>query len=92
MRWSHRLDEELGMPVLDSDRAAIRAAQAQVRRWQGGELTNRQLASWAHDAIGHDGPAVLHELVVVDDMRDESIHVNLEVIAGRVLAHEDPWQ
>ena len=84
--------EELGMPVLDSDRAAIRAAQAQVRRWQGGELTDRQLASWAHDAIGHDGPAVLHELVVVDDMRDESIHVNLEVIAGRVLAHEDPWQ
>jgi hypothetical protein len=43
--------EELGMPVLDPDRAAIRAAQAQVRRWQGGALTDRQLASWAHDPL-----------------------------------------
>lgn len=84
--------EELGMPVLDADRTAIRAAQAQARRWRGGALTDRQLASWAHGAIGHDGPAVLQDLVVADDMLDESIHVDLEVIADRVLAHEDPWQ
>ena len=91
MRWSRPPREEVGMPVLDPDRAAIRAAWAQVRRWQGGELTDGQLASWAHDAIGHDGPAALQDLVVVDDLLDESIDVDFAVIVGQVLSQEDPW-
>jgi hypothetical protein len=92
--------DELGMPVLDGDRTAIRAAQAQLRRWRDGELTDRQLASWAHTVVGHDGPAVLHDLVVTDDVLDElkyvaatpeSVHDDLEGIALRLLAYADPW-
>lgn len=92
--------DELGMPVLDGDRTAIRAAQAQLRRWRGGELTDRQLATWAHTAVGHDGPAVLQDLVVADDVLDEleyvaatpeSVHEDLEGIALRLLAYADPW-
>lgn len=93
--------EELGMNQLSSERAAVRATQTQIRRWLRGELTDRQLASWAHHAIGHDGPAVLQELVVTDDMFDEiefigatpeSIHEDLEQIVVRLLAITDPWE
>lgn len=92
--------EELSMGQLDPEETAIRAAQTQARRWLRGDLTDRQLASWAHGAIGHDGPAVLQDLVVTDDMFDElefidatpqSIHEDLEEIARQLLAHADPW-
>jgi hypothetical protein len=88
--------DELAMGQLDPEATAIRAAQAQVRRWLRGEVTDRQLASWAHSAIGHEGPAVLQDLVVTDDMYDidatsKSIHHDLERIAERLLAYPDPW-
>jgi hypothetical protein len=88
--------DELAMGQLDPEATAIRAAQAQVRRWLRGEFTDRQLASWAHSAIGHEGPAVLQDLVVTDDMYDidatsKSIHHDLERIAERLLAYPDPW-
>lgn len=92
--------EELGMSQLDHEGTAIRAAQTQLRRWLAGELTDRQLASWAHGAIGHEGPAILQDLVVTDDMFDElqyidattdSIHRDLQDIAQRLLAYADPW-
>jgi len=92
--------EELGMAQLDDELTAIRASQTQLRRWLAGELTDRQLASWAHGAIGHEGPAVLQDLVVTDDMFDEleyidatatSIHRDLQEIARRLLAYADPW-
>ena len=47
---------ELRMARLDPDQTAIRAAQAQVRRWQRGELTDRNLTAWAHQAIGSSRP------------------------------------
>jgi hypothetical protein len=92
--------EELDMSQLDPELTAIRAAQTLLRRWLSGELTDRQLASWAHGAIGHEGPAVLQDLVVTDDMFDEleyiaatpeSIHEDLSEIAQQVLAYADPW-
>lgn len=92
--------EELSMSQLDHERTAIRATQTQIQRWLRGDLTDRQLAAWAHGAIGHDGPAVLQELVVTDDMFDElelidatpeTIHEDLEEIAGQLLAYVDPW-
>jgi hypothetical protein len=92
--------EALLMARLDPEQAAIRAAQAQVRRWRRGELTDRQLTAWAHQAIGHQGPDVVQELVVSDDLLDEvgivgvtteSIHADLEKIADELLAHVDPW-
>jgi len=92
--------EELGMSQLDDELTAIRASQTQLRRWLAGELTDRQVASWAHSAIGHEGPAILQDLVVTDDMFDEleyidattdSIHRDLQEIARRLLAYADPW-
>jgi hypothetical protein len=92
--------EELRMARLGPDLTAIRAVQAQVRRWQRGELTDRNLTAWAHQAIGHQGPDVLQELVVCDDPLDEvgildvtpeSIHEDLSKIAGALLVMVDPW-
>ncbi len=91
---------ELQMARLDPEETAIRAAQAQVRRWRRGELTDRQLTAWAHQAIGHQGPDVLQELVVSDDLLDEvgivgvtveSIHEDLKKIADELLTFVDPW-
>jgi hypothetical protein len=91
--------EEQHMPRLDREQTVIRAAQSQVRRWRRGELTDRQLTSWAHQAIGHEGPDVLQELVGTDDKLDvgtpgqtpESVHAELETIAQDLIAHADPW-
>ncbi|MEW1953625.1 hypothetical protein [Terrabacter sp. NPDC080008] len=93
--------EELGMKQLSFEEATVRATQAQIRRWLHGDLTDRQLAGWAHRAIGHEGPAVLQELVVTDDMFDEiefigatpeSIHEDLKQIGVQLLAIVDPWE
>jgi hypothetical protein len=92
--------EELQMARLDPEQTAIRAAQAQVRRWQRGELTDRQPTAWAHGSIGHQGPGVLQQLVVSDDLLDdvgiddrtpESIHEDWSKIADALLALADPW-
>ena len=88
------------MAPLDPEQTAIRAAQAQVRRWRRGELTDRQLTGWAHGAIGHQGPEVFQELVVSHDLLDEvgivdvtteSIHEDLKKIADELLGYADPW-
>ena len=92
--------DELGMPALDSDGTAGRAALGQLRRWRSGLLTDREIARWAHNAIGHGGSESLQDLVVLDDMLDEmewidatpeSIHAELEAIATTYLAYPDPW-
>jgi hypothetical protein len=65
-----------------------------------GELTDRQLTAWAHQAIGHEGPDVLQELVVCDDLLDEvgytdvtseSVLEHLRRILEELLAYVDPW-
>jgi hypothetical protein len=92
--------EELAMPPLSPDALATRAAQAQLRRWRQGRLADRDIASWAHEAIGHSGPQELQDLVVMDDMLDElpyidatpeSIHADLDAIAATYLDYSDPW-
>ena len=92
--------DELQMTRLDQEQTTIRAAQAQVRRWRRGELTDRHLTAWAHQTIGHQGPDVLQELVVSDDLLDEvgfagvtheSVHEDLRKIADDLLPHVDPW-
>jgi hypothetical protein len=92
--------DELGMPALDPKGTGGRAASGQLRRWRSGLLTDREIAHWAHKAIGHDGNAPLQDLVVLDDMFDElewidatpeSIHAELEAIATAYLASPDPW-
>ena len=61
---------ELGMNPLDPEMTTVLAAQAALRRWQRTEISDRQLTSWAHRAIGHDGPQVLLDLVNADDVPD----------------------
>jgi hypothetical protein len=91
--------EELGMPPVSLEALASRAAQGQLRRWQQGLLTDRGIASWAHEAIGHDGPQELQDLVVMDDMLDElphidatpeSMHADIDAIAATYLDYSDP--
>ncbi len=92
--------DDLRMARLDPEQTAIRATQAQVRRWRSGELTDRDLTAWAHQVIGHQGPPALQDLVESDDLLDtvgftdatnESIRANLQTIAEHLLAHVDPW-
>ena len=59
---------ELGMRRLDAEMTAIRAAQTEVRRWFRDELAVQQRASCGQGAIGHDGPEVLQDPLVTDDM------------------------
>jgi hypothetical protein len=91
--------EEVRMPPLDEGGTTVRLTQAQLRRWQRGELSDRQLTSWAHWAIGHDGPEELEELVLLDDLMDEhgtrflptAMHRDLVRIAARIMSIPDPW-
>lgn len=91
--------EQLRMSPLDERGTTVRLTQAQLRRWQRGELSDRQLTSWAHRTIGHDGPEALEELVLLDDLMDEhgtrsmpkAMHRDLVRIAARVLSIPDPW-
>lgn len=93
--------EELGMARLDEDQALIRAASPVVRRWMRGELTDRQLTSWAHAVITHyRGSRVIQELVYADDRLDtieystdtaETIHEDLVRIAAEMMVMPDPW-
>lgn len=91
--------EQLQMPTLDEGAATVRLTQVQLRRWERGELTDRQLTEWAHWTIGHDGPEELKELVVLDDILDEyptrsmpiEVHRDLVRIAARIKSIPDPW-
>ncbi len=91
--------EELRMSPLDEGPTTVRLTQAQLRRWQRGELSDRQLTNWAHWTIGHDGPTELEELVVLDDRLDEyatrsmpiEMHRDLVRIAARIMTIPDPW-
>lgn len=66
--------EELAIsyPGPDSDDVQIAAARVMCRRLLGGSLTARDLATWAHRTIGHEGAARLQPLVELDDAYDVS--------------------
>jgi hypothetical protein len=92
--------DRLNMPTLDESAAAVRVTQAQIRRWERGDLSDSQLTSWAHRAIGHEGPEELQDLVVMDDRLDEyegsrmrpiAMHSELAEIAALILGIPDPW-
>lgn len=91
--------EQLGMAPLAENAATVRRTQAQLRRWQRGELSDEQLTSWAHWTVGHDGPEDLEELVVLDDRLDEygtrtmpaALQRDLVRISERIMRIPDPW-
>lgn len=62
--------EELAMSdVLERD-LELAAATAMIRRFLAGSVSARELASWAHQVIGHDGASSLQPFVMLDDEYD----------------------
>jgi hypothetical protein len=63
------LDELGEAAILDTppERGAL---EAMIRRFLDGRLTTRELSSWAHSAIGHDGPDDCQPFVLLDDIYD----------------------
>jgi len=64
--------EELGLPGLLDSNVQREALRAMLRRFAAGALSAREIASWAHANIGHDGPADCAPFVAFDDMYDEA--------------------
>jgi hypothetical protein len=64
--------EEVGasLPPRQTDAAAEAAVRAMARRTLRGEMTPRELVSWAHRVITHTGVAVAERLVTLDDQYD----------------------
>ena len=62
--------EELAMSdVLELD-LELAAATAMIRRFLAGSVSARELASWAHRVVGHDGATSLQPFVMLDDEYD----------------------
>lgn len=62
--------EELAVSdVLELD-LELAAATAMIRRFLAGSVSARELASWAHRVIGHDGASSLRPFVMLDDEYD----------------------
>ena len=81
---------DLDVPVLPrgNPEVVLAAAMVLVRRCRAGHMTERDLARWAHDVIGHDRSAELEPLVCLDDSYDiaEYFGDSIEAVDDRVLA------
>jgi hypothetical protein len=64
--------DEMGLSGLLDTNVQLEALRAVLRRFEAGALSARELASWAHANIGHDGPADSEPFVALDDMYDEA--------------------
>lgn len=93
--------EDLGMPAIGREGAQIRVAQAMARRWLAGELTDRELADWAHRTLTHFcadevGDLVFHadelDTLVYTNTSEEAAHQTLVTIVATLLAIPDPWR
>ena len=58
------------LPALGSRELAELAVRAMARRTVQGEVTGRDLASWAHRHLGHGGIGIAQRLVELDDAYD----------------------
>lgn len=62
---------ELNLPMATTERSReVQAGAAMCRRAIRGEVDFREVARWAHQVIGHEGPAALQPLVELDDQYD----------------------
>lgn len=70
-----RTVDELGLGgALESD-LQLSAMSAMARRLRSGRVSPRQLSSWAHTHIGHEGAIECQPFVTFDDMYDEAEYV-----------------
>ena len=90
--------DELGLPYpnLDTDDGQLFVLRVLCRRYQDRALSPRELTSWAHANIGHEGARVAQDLVMLDDELDEigtpwrsiaDVHAEIEVAAATFLAN-----
>lgn len=63
---------ELGMADLLGADVQVEALRAMLRRLLAGKITARNLASWAHREIGHEGAPSCQPFVVLDDDYDDA--------------------
>ncbi|MGH8892473.1 MAG: hypothetical protein ACRDWY_04080 [Actinomycetes bacterium] len=70
---------ELGMADLFGADVQVEALRAMLRRLLAGKIAVRDLASWAHREIGHDGARDCQPFVVLDD----------EYVDAEVLGHDE---
>ncbi|MFC5503187.1 hypothetical protein ACFPJ4_13135 [Lysinimonas soli] len=59
-------------PDFETSGATLLALQFCCERYLNGELTPRELCSWAHQHVGHEGPAIAQQLVLLDDDMDRN--------------------
>ena len=64
--------DELGLHGVRASNVQHAALTAMLHRLEGGTVTERDLARWAHTHIGHDGDARCQVFVDLDDMYDVS--------------------
>lgn len=81
---------ELGIeyPGPGANDVQLAAARVMCRRLLHGEIAPRQLASWAHQTIGHNGSPRLQALVELDDVYDEIDYIGqtIEEVDDEALA------
>lgn len=70
-----RTVDELGLSGELESEVQLSAMFAMARRLRSGRVLPRQLASWAHTHIGHEGDAECQPFVTFDDMYDEAEYV-----------------
>ncbi|MBU2693958.1 hypothetical protein [Pimelobacter sp. 30-1] len=75
--------EQLGIDDLLSTPAVRAGLEARLELYLAGDLALRELSSWAHRAIGHDGADDLQPFAYLDDIYD------VWEYAGRDLQHLD---
>jgi hypothetical protein len=63
--------DELGEAAILDPPPERGALEAMIRRFVDGRLTTRELSSWAHSAIGHEGPDDCQPFVLLDDIYDD---------------------
>ena len=76
---------ELGMQDVLSANVHRAALEAMLRRCQRGQIAMRDVASWAHRNIGHEGDPGCQVFVELDDMYDDAVY------SGRDLAKLESW-
>jgi hypothetical protein len=76
---------ELGMQDVLTANIQRAALAAMLRKRQGGLVTLREVARWAHRNIGHDGDADCQPFVDLDDMYDDAEY------SGRDLVELERW-
>jgi hypothetical protein len=58
------------VPMTEDD-ALVLIARSRALQVLDGRLPVRDFTAWAHSAIGHGGPAVAQDIVLLDDLYDE---------------------